>query len=103
MSWSAAIVAVGYAGFSSGTGGNICSMNPTIVAEPAGDPTCAEGPAMRATAVGLEGLADGHSQRGPGQKHDRKIELEPWQREVVDRFPRESSSAACCTPTAAGP
>jgi hypothetical protein len=28
-------------------------------------------------------------QHGPGRKHDRKIELEPWQREIVDRFPRE--------------
>jgi hypothetical protein len=28
-------------------------------------------------------------QHGPGRKHDRKIELVPWQRDVVDRFPRE--------------
>jgi hypothetical protein len=28
-------------------------------------------------------------QHGPGRKHDRKIELASWQREVVDRFPRE--------------
>ena len=28
-------------------------------------------------------------QHGPGRKHDRKIELVPWQREIVDRFPRE--------------
>jgi hypothetical protein len=28
-------------------------------------------------------------QHGPGRKHDRKIELETWQREIVDRFPRE--------------
>jgi hypothetical protein len=28
-------------------------------------------------------------QHGPGRKHDRKIELEGWQRDVVDRFPRE--------------
>jgi hypothetical protein len=28
-------------------------------------------------------------QHGPGRKHDRKIELAPWQREVVDRFPGE--------------
>jgi hypothetical protein len=28
-------------------------------------------------------------QHGPGRKHDRKIELAPWQREIVDRHPRE--------------
>src|SRR3954465_9736382 len=28
-------------------------------------------------------------QHGPGRKHDRKIELAPWQREVVDAFPEE--------------
>jgi hypothetical protein len=28
-------------------------------------------------------------QHGPGRKHERKIELAPWQQEIVDRFPRE--------------
>ena len=28
-------------------------------------------------------------QHGPGRKHNRKIELAPWQREIVDRFPQE--------------
>jgi hypothetical protein len=28
-------------------------------------------------------------QHGPGRKHDRKIELAPWQRVIVDRFPQE--------------
>ena len=28
-------------------------------------------------------------QHGPGRKHARKIELAGWQREIVDRFPRE--------------
>jgi hypothetical protein len=28
-------------------------------------------------------------QHGPGRKHERRIELADWQREVVDRFPRE--------------
>jgi hypothetical protein len=28
-------------------------------------------------------------QHGPGRKHDRKIELADWQREIVDRFPQE--------------
>jgi hypothetical protein len=28
-------------------------------------------------------------QHGPGRKHNRKIELKAWQREVVDRFPKE--------------
>jgi hypothetical protein len=28
-------------------------------------------------------------QHGPGRKHERKIELADWQREIVDRFPRE--------------
>jgi hypothetical protein len=28
-------------------------------------------------------------QHGPGRKHDRKIELAEWQREIVDRFPHE--------------
>jgi hypothetical protein len=28
-------------------------------------------------------------QHGPGRKHDRKIELVPWQRAIVDRFPQE--------------
>jgi predicted RNase H-like nuclease len=28
-------------------------------------------------------------QHGPGRKHERTIELADWQREIVDRFPRE--------------
>ena len=28
-------------------------------------------------------------QHGPGRKHDRKIELVPWHREIVNRFPQE--------------
>ena len=28
-------------------------------------------------------------QHGPGRKHERKIELAAWQREIVDRFPQE--------------
>ena len=28
-------------------------------------------------------------QHGPGRKHERKIELAGWQREIVDRHPRE--------------
>lgn len=28
-------------------------------------------------------------QHGPGRKHERKIELAPWQDEIVERFPRE--------------
>jgi hypothetical protein len=28
-------------------------------------------------------------QHGPGRKHDRKIELAPWQREIVDRHPHD--------------
>jgi hypothetical protein len=28
-------------------------------------------------------------QHGPGRKHTRRIELAPWQRAVVDRFPHE--------------
>jgi hypothetical protein len=28
-------------------------------------------------------------QHGPGRKHERRIELADWQREIVDRFPRE--------------
>ena len=28
-------------------------------------------------------------QHGPGRKHERKIELAPWQAEIVERFPRE--------------
>lgn len=28
-------------------------------------------------------------QHGPGRKHTRKIELVPWQQEIVDRYPRE--------------
>lgn len=28
-------------------------------------------------------------QHGPGRKMDRRIELQPWQREIVQRFPRE--------------
>jgi hypothetical protein len=40
-------------------------------------------------------------QHGPGKKHERKIELTPWQQELVDRDPARSS-AGCCTPTGAG-
>ncbi len=28
-------------------------------------------------------------QHGPGRKHERRIELAPWQREIVDEFPQE--------------
>jgi hypothetical protein len=28
-------------------------------------------------------------QHGPGRKHERRIELEPWQREVVEAFPAD--------------
>ena len=28
-------------------------------------------------------------QHGPGRKHERRIALEPWQEEIVDRFPRD--------------
>ncbi len=28
-------------------------------------------------------------QHGPGRKHERSIELAPWQAEIVERFPRE--------------
>lgn len=28
-------------------------------------------------------------QAGPGRKHERPIVLEPWQQEIVDRYPRE--------------
>lgn len=28
-------------------------------------------------------------QHGPGRKHLRKIELAPWQADIVERFPRE--------------
>jgi hypothetical protein len=41
-------------------------------------------------------------QHGPGRKHDRKIELAGWQREIVTSS-RASSCAGCCTRTAAGP
>ena len=32
---------------------------------------------------------DAFPQHGPGRKHERPIVLEPWQREIVDGFPRE--------------
>jgi intein-encoded DNA endonuclease-like protein len=28
-------------------------------------------------------------QHGPGLKHERRIELEPWQREITHAYPRE--------------
>ena len=28
-------------------------------------------------------------QHGPGRKHERRIELEPWQESIVERFPRQ--------------
>jgi hypothetical protein len=28
-------------------------------------------------------------QHGPGRKHERRIEVDAWQREIVDRFPHE--------------
>ena len=40
-------------------------------------------------------------QHGPGRKHQRRIELAPWQQELVDLDPRPSS-AACSIPTGAG-
>jgi hypothetical protein len=41
------------------------------------------------------------SQHGPGRKHERKIELTPWQQDLVDRDPRPLVRA-CCTRTGAG-
>jgi hypothetical protein len=35
-------------------------------------------------------------QHGPGRKHDRKIELVPWQREIVDRHPQEFLRGLFC-------
>jgi hypothetical protein len=35
------------------------------------------------------GWPEAFPQHGPGRKHERKIELTDWQREVVDRFPEE--------------
>jgi hypothetical protein len=32
---------------------------------------------------------DAFPQHGAGRKHERPIVLEPWQREIVDRHPRE--------------
>jgi len=32
---------------------------------------------------------DAFPQHGPGRKHERRIELVDWQREIVDRHPRE--------------
>jgi hypothetical protein len=40
-------------------------------------------------------------QHGPGRKHERRIELAAWQREIVDRFPQEFLRGRC-TRTAAG-
>jgi Homeodomain-like domain len=40
-------------------------------------------------------------QHGPGRKHERRIQLTPWQQELVDQDPRPSSGA-CSTPTGAG-
>lgn len=46
----------------------------------------------RAEAVDIPGVCWGHwpcvfPQHGPGRKHARTIELEPWQREILDRYP----------------
>jgi hypothetical protein len=50
-------------------------------------------PASKGACVRVVGSSkrwpEAFPQHGPGRKHDRKIELEPWQREIVDRFPRE--------------
>jgi len=32
---------------------------------------------------------DAFPQHGPGRKHERPIVLEPWQQEIVDRFPEQ--------------
>ena len=39
-------------------------------------------------------------QHGPGKKHERRIELTPWQQELVDRD-RGPCCEGCCTPTGA--
>ena len=54
-------------------------------------------PASRVFSVARTGCAEIKStskhwpclfpQHGPGRKHQRKIELEPWQQEIVDRYP----------------
>jgi hypothetical protein len=36
-----------------------------------------------------QALARGLPQHGPGRKHERRIELAAWQREIVDRFPQK--------------
>lgn len=41
-------------------------------------------------------------QHGPGRKHEREIILDPWQQEIVNESPG-NSSAASSTPTAVAP
>jgi hypothetical protein len=50
-------------------------------------------PASKGACVRVVGSSkrwpEAFPQHGPGRKHERKIELADWQREIVDRFPRE--------------
>jgi hypothetical protein len=41
-------------------------------------------------------------QHGPGRKHERRIDLAPWQQELVDLDPRPLVRGLCSTPTGAG-
>ena len=46
-------------------------------------------PALRPCRCLEQGWPEAFPQHGPGRKHHRRIELAGWQREIVDRFPRE--------------
>ena len=50
-------------------------------------------PATKSACVRVSGASkrwpEAFPQHGPGRKHNRKIELVPWQREIVDRYPQE--------------
>ena len=43
---------------------------------------------VRITAASIR-WREAFPQHGPGRKHNRSITLEPWQREITDRFPEE--------------
>jgi hypothetical protein len=51
--------------------------------EPASDSRCVR------VVADSQRWPEAFPQHGPGRKHARKIELVTWQREVVDRYPRE--------------
>ena len=64
------------------------AMNLTLPSSRVAGYTAANSRCIRISASSPD-LPEIFPQHGPGRKHTRPIVLEPWQREILDRFPEE--------------